>query len=452
VLLKLKNSRSAIILAGGESRRMGFNKEYLKIDDEYLIHKQIKKLIPLFNEVIVVTNNPDFYDEYDVKTTSDIILMKSPLIGLHAGLHASSNDYNYLLACDMPFINDSYIETVSALLNDKEAYVCKTGKYFEPFHGYYHKSLIPKLEKFVERNLKFQDFIETLKVEIIETDETHKAMFKNLNYPVDIDTLNSEFDTVEQFEVEKIFQHYVELEKDYVITEFPLTLYINNQKYITLLITPTNIKELIYGYMRSEKLILKQEDVIEWGIDMDNFRADVKIISDIDENDRSKDKLLTSGCGVGTRFHEDLDNLMVEAVQSDYTIGHDDILNASRDLNNKSGLFRLTGGVHSCLFVNKFYQYYVEDIGRHNAVDKVVGHILIEKINPTHSYIISSGRISSDMLIKCAVSQIPIVMSRSAPTSLAVKLARRLGITLIGFVRGNKLNVYSNTHRVSAGK
>ena len=204
--------------------------------------------------------------------------------------------------------------------------------------------------------------------------------------------------------------------------------------------------------MRSEKLILKQEDVIEWGIDMDNFRADVKIISDIDENDQSKDKLLTSGCGVGTRFHEDLDNLMVEAVQSDYTIGHDDILNASRDLNNKSGLFRLTGGVHSCLFVNKFYQYYVEDIGRHNAVDKVVGHILIEKINPTHSYIISSGRISSDMLIKCAVSQIPIVMSRSAPTSLAVKLARRLGITLIGFVRGNKFNVYSNTHRVSAGK
>jgi len=176
--------------------------------------------------------------------------------------------------------------------------------------------------------------------------------------------------------------------------------------------------------------------------------VDVRIVGEIDDTDQSKDRLLTSGCGVGTRFHEELDSLMVEAVQSDYSITHEDIVNASRDLNNESGLFRLTGGVHSCLFINKFYQYYVEDIGRHNAVDKVVGHVLIEDIDPAHSYIISSGRISSDMLIKCAVSQIPIVMSRSAPTSLAVTLARKLGITLIGFVRGNKFNIYSNAHRV----
>lgn len=444
--LKSANSKTAIILAGGESKRMGFNKEFLKIDDEYLIYKQINVLSSLFDEVVVVTNNPEFYNEYDVITTSDIIDKKSPLIGLHAGLSISSNEYNYLIACDMPHIEVSYIEEVNELLDEKEAYVSKFGQYYEPFHGYYRSVILPKLEVFINKNLKFQDFIDTLDVQVVE--KGNKDMFKNLNYPVDIDTLNSEFKTVEQIEINKIHQHHDEVLEDYVIAEYPLTLYINNQKYVTLLITPSNIKELIYGYMKSEKLIYNYKDVVKCVMDLENYRVDVRIVGEIDDTDQSKDKLLTSGCGVGTRFHEDLDNLMVEAVQSDFTITHDDIFRASRDLNNESGLFRLTGGVHSCLFINKFYQYYVEDIGRHNAVDKVIGHVLIEDIDPSRSYIISSGRVSSDMLIKCAVSQIPIVMSRSAPTSLAVKLARKLGITLIGFVRGNKFNVYSNKHRV----
>ena len=107
--LKSVNSKTAIILAGGESKRMGFNKEYLRIDDEYLIYKQINVLSTLFDEVIVVTNNPEFYNDFDVITTSDIIKKKSPLIGLHAGLSVSSNEYNYLIACDMPFIDVLYI-------------------------------------------------------------------------------------------------------------------------------------------------------------------------------------------------------------------------------------------------------------------------------------------------------------------------------------------------------
>ena len=427
---------------------MGFNKEYLRIDDEYLVHRQIEILSPLFDEVIVVTNNPDFYDGFGVVTTSDIILKKSPLIGLHAGLHASSNEYNYLVACDMPFLYPSFIKRANQSVKDKEAYVVKSGKYFEPFHGFYKRELIPKLEAFVEDNLKFQDFIETLDCHSIEVLDEELGMFKNLNYPVDIDTMNSEFQTVEQFKIHKVFKNHEELLDDYVITEYPLSLYINNVKYVTMLMTPTNIKELVYGYLRSERIVSSKDNVVKYELDMDNFRVDVRITKELDLSNRGKEKLLTSGCGVGTQFHEDLDNLMIEAVQSDFTITHQNILNASRDLNDKSGLFRLTGGVHSCLFINKFYQYYAEDIGRHNAVDKIVGHIVLEDIDSTRSYVISSGRVSSDMLLKCAVAGIPIVMSRSAPTSLAVKLAERLGVTLIGFVRGNKFNIYSNKHRV----
>ena len=427
---------------------MGFNKEYLKVENEYLIYNQIEILNRLFDEVVVVTNSPDFYKDHNVVTTQDIISKKSPLVGLHAGLHASSHEYNYLIACDMPFIDTSYIMELNKQIDDKEAYISRIREFYEPFHAYYKKSILPSLETFIETNLKFQDFIQTLDMFTIELKEVNRQMFKNLNYPVDIDTMNSEFKTVEKRKIYKVFQHHEELQDDFVITEYPLTLYINDQKYVTLLITPTNIKELVYGYLRSEKIIDTFDDVLSFIIDFENYRVNVKINKEIDLSDQSKDKLLTSGCGVGTRFHEDLDNLMVEAVKSDYSITHDDIIDISRELNNKSGLFRLTGGVHSCLFVTNGHQYYVEDIGRHNAVDKVVGHILIDKIDTKESYIISSGRISSDMLIKCAVSQIPIVMSRSAPTSLAVKLSEKLGITLVGFVRGNKFNIYSNKHRI----
>ena len=101
---------SAIILAGGRSSRMKYNKEYIKISDEYLVHKQIKELLCFFKEVIVVSENKEHYTGFDVLVVSDILKGNTPIIGLHAGLMASTNEYNYCIACDMPYINFEFIE------------------------------------------------------------------------------------------------------------------------------------------------------------------------------------------------------------------------------------------------------------------------------------------------------------------------------------------------------
>ncbi|MDC0559043.1 formate dehydrogenase accessory sulfurtransferase FdhD [Candidatus Izimaplasma bacterium] len=444
-----KYKATAIILAGGLSKRMGYSKELIKVDNEYLIYKTINQLNELFNEVIVVSNNVTFYKDSPCKVVQDIIPKKSPLVGLHAGLTYSSNEYNYLIACDMPNISIDYINYCYSLLNNEDAYVPKIGKYYEPFQGFYNRNIVQKLESFISKNLKFQDFINSIKHVVIKTNEFMTVeLFKNINTEQDLNSLDFESGTIEELTIHKYNDFNDKEVNDYIITEYPITLFINNEKYVTMLITPTQIKELILGYMKSEKLIESIDDVKSVNINMTENRADVTTHNDINHDNYSKDKLLASGCGVGTRFHDDIDNIVLESVLSSYHISYDEIINASKELNNASGLFKLTGGVHSCLLFTKGDQYYFEDIGRHNAVDKAVGYVLINKLNTNSSYIISSGRISSDMLIKCAISKIPVVISRSAPTSLAVKLADKMGITLIGFVRGNKFNVYSNKERV----
>jgi len=120
-----------------------------------------------------------------------------------------------------------------------------------------------------------------------------------------------------------------------------------------------------------------------------------------------------------------------------------------RDFNKRSELFLNTGGVHSvALGTDEGILLFHEDVGRHNAMDKTIGEASLKNIELFDKTVLTSGRVSSEMLIKAAKGQIPVIVSRSAPTDLAVELANNLGITIIGFARGQRMNIYSNPGRV----
>ena len=122
----------------------------------------------------------------------------------------------------------------------------------------------------------------------------------------------------------------------------------------------------------------------------------------------------------------------------------------SRMLQEKAELFRITGGIHSAaLCTPEGVVYFCEDIGRHNAVDKIIGLCLKNSVTIEDKILVTSGRISSEILVKTAKLGIPILISRAAPTTLSIELADKLGITLIGFVRGRRFNVYCHTDRVT---
>lgn len=185
----MKEFGTAVILAGGKSTRMGFDKQFLVINKKRLIDKLSKKLKKVFDEIIVVTNRTEYYVGFSDKVIEDIIVGKGPLSGIHAGLKASSSKYVYFIACDMPNINLDYIEYMKLKLSEKSAMACitKFGNWIEPFNAFYSREMIKHIEKHLAQDKRsVNSLLKKVAVCYIEEYEARKYspnwdMFLNLN-------------------------------------------------------------------------------------------------------------------------------------------------------------------------------------------------------------------------------------------------------------------------------
>ncbi len=152
----MKITDTAIILAGGKSSRMGFDKQLLAIGEQPLVVTQIEQLKRIFKEIIIVTNTPSYYKDRDCIVIEDEEKHFGPLGGIHAGLKSASSQYSYVIACDMPHIHMEYIQYMKNLIytaeKEQEAVVTMLGEWLEPFNGFYGKALIPKIEEKMQRN------------------------------------------------------------------------------------------------------------------------------------------------------------------------------------------------------------------------------------------------------------------------------------------------------------
>lgn len=253
-------------------------------------------------------------------------------------------------------------------------------------------------------------------------------------------------DEIKKVDIIRIKGESILEEEDIVVSEYPFTILINDEEFITLLCSPKSLKYLTVGFLYSEGFISSASDIVSIKIDEE------KGLSYVELKDKSSliEKLygkrtITSGCGKGTLFYNVLDSFKSKKIKNILPIKLDEIRALVKAFSKNSELFLSTGGVHSCaLCSTSDILIFEEDIGRHNALDKVLGKALVEDMILTDKILLVSGRISSEMLIKTAKREIPILVSRAAPTSLAVELARELNITLIGFARGEKMNIYSN--------
>jgi FdhD protein len=238
--------------------------------------------------------------------------------------------------------------------------------------------------------------------------------------------------------------------EDVVAREFPLTIILNNQELVTLLCSPANLKYLALGFLVSEGLIRARDEVKN--ILLDDQRGVVRVETNGSPSaagDIIFKRFITSGCGKGTTFYSVADAVDAVVVESKVEISASQIFAIMREFQHRSEVFKDTGGVHSAALTDgNRLLVFAEDIGRHNAIDKIFGECLWENIPTENRVIVTSGRISSEILFKVAKRSIPIVVSRSAPTDLAVRTAVDLGITLIGFARGKRMNVYANNWRV----
>jgi FdhD protein len=255
--------------------------------------------------------------------------------------------------------------------------------------------------------------------------------------------------SVEKVSIQRISEYGKEPAEDIIVKEFPLTIVFNGDELVTLLCSPANLKYLALGFLFSEGLIKKKEEIKQTIIDEAKgvVRVDTHD-SRIDENDVVFKRIITPGCGRGASFYSAADSGL-QSVRSNVEIKASVVFDLMKIFQHRSLVFRTTGGVHSAALADgREIIIFNEDIGRHNAIDKIFGECFDNDISVNDRIILTSGRVSSEIVIKIARRQVPVLISKSAPTSSGIRLSNELGITLVGFVRGTRMNVYTHDQRI----
>ena len=237
-----------------------------------------------------------------------------------------------------------------------------------------------------------------------------------------------------------------------VVREIPVTLRLNGRDIITLLASDDALDFLAVGFLKAEGFLTRREDIRAVRVDPAAETVDVEATG----VDPLAEKLLerrtvTSGCGKGTTFTHAGDALQARPAPAGPTVSAGQIRVLMHGLLRGSELYRDAGGVHSAaLATSAAIEIFRDDIGRHNAVDKIHGECFWRDLPVADRLLLTTGRISSEILVKAAKLGVAILVSRSSPTDLALELAGRTGITVVGQVRGGGLTVYTGEERVSA--
>jgi FdhD protein len=230
-----------------------------------------------------------------------------------------------------------------------------------------------------------------------------------------------------------------------VIDEIVLTLYVNLQEIATIMCSPVHQEALVRGFLYNEGVIAHTEDIAL--LQMNATRTVADVFLQTGDFSAPRRFTITSGCGGGISFQD-----MAEthpALKSDYRTTTETILERIPDLQREAHLYQQVRGVHTAVLADdKGVLFSAEDIGRHNTIDKVAGMALAEGIVTTDKMLLSSGRISSEMATKARHMGIPIVISRTAPTGMAVQLAQAWGMCLIGYARRGSFRVYTHGWRM----
>jgi len=248
----------------------------------------------------------------------------------------------------------------------------------------------------------------------------------------------------------------LEQRMDFVAEETPVHIFLNQTHYVTILCSPNQLKELVVGHLLSEGVLKSTDEIREIRMEKGG-KCQVRLKPDIDAEKRISisqpfTRLIVSACGSPDYWplSKLMDRLRLVRLELGLTIEAKIISESVKRLNVLAETFRKTGGVHVVALYSAGGELltFSEDVGRHNAVDKVIGAGVLKKWDFENSFLALSGRLTGDIVLKAARMRIPIVASITAAINSGVEVAQRTGITLIGFVRGKRMNVYTYPERI----
>jgi FdhD protein len=224
--------------------------------------------------------------------------------------------------------------------------------------------------------------------------------------------------------------------------EVEFTIFVDGRELVTVLCTPTRLTHLVLGFLFSEGVIDTVKDVAGMRVCEDDRLAEVRLARP--GYQPPERRTVGSGCGGGVTLAAER-----RRVDSSLVVTPGQVSSLMKQMNRHADLYRACGGVHtSALADAEGLKVIAEDIGRHNTLDKIAGQCLMTGVSTRDGLLLTTGRLSSEMLYKAARMGTPVVVSRSSPTDRSISLGQELGITLIGYARGDRMSVYSHAERV----
>jgi FdhD protein len=234
-----------------------------------------------------------------------------------------------------------------------------------------------------------------------------------------------------------------------VVVERPLTLFLNGQEIVTMMTVGDHPDYLAVGYLLNQNM-LRADDAIT-GIDYDEDLATVVVRTKrrTDYERKLRKKTLTSGCAQGTVFGDLMEKFEEIALPPDAVLRTSWLYTLTRKINTSPSLYLAAGAIHGCVLCEEDRPLvYMEDVGRHNAIDKIAGFMHLEHLGPEGKIFYTTGRLTSEMVIKCVQMRIPILISRSGFTAWGVELAKKAGLTLIGRAKGKRFVALAGEERI----
>lgn len=470
---------ASIVLAGGRSLRMGVDKTKLPLGGLPLVARSVKNLESITTQSIIVTNRPDElpyeYLSEDVLVLQDDVAYQGPLGGLATAFEEVKEEWAIAVAADMPWISP---QLVKALYDMREGYdvvipVGPNGP--EPLLALYRiDAVTDKAQQVIESGKRrIVAMFDTLDVKEVDAESLREydpnlISFFNVNTQVDLaaaheyaEKLGISSPEEDEELLKKIaalpfaerYKHVRVMSAEEtgrpMPTEVPVTFYLNEVEVATVQCSGTFLDDMAVGFLVGEGLLSDRSKFR--GVDVDQKRGLVYVTSEeeVPLDLVHKTRYITSGCGKGVTFSSLGHARNLEKVTSMIRVNSGDLYRWTADMSNKSEEYREKGGSHSCgLVVKGELEVVREDVGRHNAADKLVGYAWIKGIDMMRTVMLSTGRISYEMMVKAAKARIPFVASRSAATDLAAEIADELGITLCGYIRGGKVVAYTHPERL----
>jgi FdhD protein len=233
---------------------------------------------------------------------------------------------------------------------------------------------------------------------------------------------------------------------DLVAREITFTILLNKKKLVTLNCSPEKYKYLGLGFLYTLGILQRKENIISLDINEKQGLMDIKIKG----ASLSSEDIINSNLWIGSYRQSKEQKKAPLSIDTSLKINSNLVYSLISEMQGRANFFKLTGGVHSCTLADKngFIILFSEDISRYNTIDKILGEAFVNDITTEDKIILTSCRITSGILKKIIIGKLPIVISRAAPTDLAIKLAKKVGITLVGFVRGERMNIYTHPERI----